>query len=130
MVVEPHILVVDDNPDVCELVQSVLEVAGFRVSITDDTARALQLVASEQFDVLLLDYWLQDLTGVELCRRIRAFDQSTPILLCSGVVTPAEKQAAVLAGAQGYIHKPFNSTDLIGALRSVLKTKTVDQNLA
>src|SRR5689334_10897336 len=120
MPIEPHILLVDDNPDICELVQVVLQGAGFRVSTADNTVGALQLAASEHFDALLLDYWMPDLTGIELCRRIRGFDQSTPILICSGAVTQADKDAAVLAGAQGYVNKPFYSQELILALRSSL----------
>ena len=119
---EPHILFVDDNPDICELVQLVLQSVGFRVSTTDSIAAALQLAASERFDALLLDYWMPDLTGIELCRRIRAFDQNTPILICSGAVTEADREAATLAGAQGYVTKPFNSTDLIRAVCASLRT--------
>lgn len=130
MSMQPHILFVDDNPDICELVQAVLQGAGFNVSTADSTTTALQLAAREQFDALLLDYWMPDTTGVELCRRIRTFDQHTPILICSGAVTQADKEAAVLAGAQGYVHKPFHSTDLIQALRSSLTAKSPHQNLA
>ncbi len=130
MTIEPHILFVDDNPDICELVQAVLQGSGFRVLTADSTAVALHLAASEHFDAVLLDYWMPDLTGIELCRRIRAFDQSTPILICSGAVTEADKQAAVVAGAQGYVNKPFYSSDLIGALRTSLKAKIPDKNLA
>lgn len=130
MPIEPHILFVDDNPDICELVRVVLQGAGFRVSIADNTAGVVNLAASEHFDALLLDYWMPDLTGIELCRRIRAFDQSTPILICSGAVTQADKEAAVLAGAQGYVNKPFYSSDLIQALRSSLKARVPDRTLA
>ncbi|HEX7770854.1 MAG TPA: response regulator [Pyrinomonadaceae bacterium] len=127
---EPHILFVDDNPDICELVQALLRGAGFRVSTADSTGRALQLARSERFDALLLDYWMPDLTGIEVCRRIRSFDQRSPILICSGAVTQADKAEAVLAGAQGYVNKPFNSSNLIHAVRSALKHRTLDQNLA
>lgn len=130
MSMEPHILFVDDNPDICELVHAVLQGAGFRVSTADSTATALQLAATKGFDALLFDYWMPDLTGIELCRQIRAFDQNTPILICSGAVTHVDKEAAVLAGAQGYLNKPFCSVDLIQALRSVLKAKIPDQNPA
>ncbi len=118
--VEPHILFVDDNPDILELVQVVLQAAGFRVSTADSTAVALQLAASERFDALLLDYWMPDLTGIELCRRIRGFNQNIPILICSGAVTQVDREAAVLAGAQGYVNKPFYSNDLIQAVRTSL----------
>ena len=127
MRMEPHILFADDNSDICELVQALLHAAGFRVSTSDNAADILQRVANERFDALILDYWMQEATGIELCRQIRTFDQSTPILICSGAITQADKEAGVLAGAQGYIGKPFNSADLIGALRSVLKSPTAAQ---
>lgn len=118
---EPHILFADDSPDIRELVQAVLHEAGFRVSTVDNTADVLRLAATEHFDLLLLDYWMPQVTGVDICRQVRAFDQSTPILICSGAVTPADREAATRAGAQGYLLKPFNARDLIGALRCALK---------
>ena len=117
----PHILFADDDPHITELVQVVLQAAGFRVSTSDTAAGVLQLIATEHFDLLLLDYWMAEVTGVELCRQIRSHDQSTPILICSGAVTQADREAAVLAGAQGYVNKPFSSSDLIQALRLFLK---------
>ena len=123
---KPHILFADDNSDIRELVQTLLQVAGFRVSTSDNAPDVLQQVASESFDALILDYWMQEATGIELCRQIRTFDQSTPILICSAAVTKADKEAGVLAGAQGYLAKPFTSEELIGALRSVLKAKFAD----
>jgi DNA-binding response OmpR family regulator len=126
MRMEPHILFVDDDSDICELVQTVLEGAGFRVSTSDNAADVLQRVATESFDALILDYWMPEATGIDICRQIRTFDQSTPILICSGAVSRADKETAVLAGAQGYIGKPFYPAELIGALRSVLKASAAD----
>jgi DNA-binding response OmpR family regulator len=123
---EPHILFADDNSDICELVQTLLQTAGFRVSTSDNAADVLQQVATESFEALILDYWMHEATGIDLCRQIRTFDQSTPILICSGAITQADKEAGVLAGAQGYIGKPFNSADLIGALHWVLKASAAD----
>jgi len=122
MTKEPHILFADDDADIRELVAAVLQTAGFRVSTTDTTANALKLATTERFDALLFDYWMPEVTGIELCRRIRALDQSTPILICSGAVTQADKEAAASAGAQGYVTKPFKPTDLVRALRTVLST--------
>jgi DNA-binding response OmpR family regulator len=123
---EPHILFADDNSDICELVQTLLQTAGFRVSTSDNAADVLQQVATESFEALILDYWMHEATGIDLCRQIRTFDQSTPILICSGAITQADKEAGVLAGAQGYIGKPFNSADLIGALHWLLKASAAD----
>lgn len=119
--IRPHILFADDDCDIRELVQFQLDAAGFRVSPADNGADVLRLVTTERFDVLLLDYWMAEVTGIELCRQIRTFDQSIPILICSGAVTEADKEAATLAGAQGYVAKPFNARDLIRALRSSLE---------
>ena len=118
---KPHILFADDEPDIRELVEVLLQSAGFRVSTIDTTSGALQLAATERFDVLVLDYWMPELTGIELCRRIRAFDQTTPILICSGVTSEADKTAAIQAGAQGYLVKPINSAILISAIRSCIE---------
>ena len=117
----PHVLFADDESDIRELVQCVLQAAGFHVRTADNAADVMRLVTTEHFDVLLLDYWMREETGLELCRQIRSFDQSTPILICSGAIAPADREAAARAGAQGYVGKPFVSVDLIRALRSVVK---------
>ena len=121
MAMQPHILIVDDNRDICELMQLILQVAGFRVSTTENSADVLPLVTTNHFDALLLDYWMPETTGVELCRQVRTFDQGTPILICSGAVTKADRDAAELAGAQGYVEKPFIPEDLILTLQTLIK---------
>lgn len=126
MTMRPHILVADDDSDIREMVQVILHGAGFRVSTTDNAADVLRLLKTEHVDVVVLDYWMREITGIDLCRQIRTFDQSTPILMCSGSVTEADREAASLAGAQGYLGKPFNAKDLIAALRSCLKASGVD----
>jgi DNA-binding response OmpR family regulator len=123
---EPHILFADDEPDIREMVQVLLQSAGFRVSTVGTTSGALKLAASERFDVLVLDYWMPELTGLELCRRIRTFNQNTPILICSGATSEADKTAATQAGAQGYLVKPINSINLIKALRSCIAASQSD----
>jgi DNA-binding response OmpR family regulator len=115
----PHILFADDQSDICELVQVILQAAGFRVLTTGNATDVLRLVKTEHFDALLLDNWMPDATGIQLCSEIRTFDQSTPILICSGAVTQSDREAAALAGAQGYIEKPFVTHDLIRALRQL-----------
>jgi DNA-binding response OmpR family regulator len=105
---QPHILYAEDDPDTRELVQLFLRQAGFRVSVRADSSEVLSLVATDHIDVLLLDNWMPGITGLELCRRIRSFNQTMPILFCSGAVTEADKKAALSAGAQGYIGKPFD----------------------
>jgi two-component system phosphate regulon response regulator PhoB len=116
----PHILFAEDDADTREVVRAILSHAGFRVSVTGRPCEVLTLAAKERFDALLLDNWMPELSGIELCRQIRTFDQTIPILFCSGAVTEADKQEAILVGAQGYVGKPFEPDDLIGALRAAL----------
>jgi len=84
-----------------------------RVSLTGNPAEVLYLASNERFDAVVLDNWMPDITGLELCQRIRGFDQSTRILFCSGAVTETDMEAPLQAGAQGYIGKPFDPDDLI-----------------
>jgi CheY-like chemotaxis protein len=118
---QPHVLVADDDSDSRDLVQFLLQAAGFRVSVSGNPAEVLCLAERQCFDAVLLDNWMPDITGLELCHRIRTFDQKTPILFCSGAVREEDKRDAVLAGAQGYIAKPFDPDDLIKTLRAAIK---------
>ena len=68
---------------------------------------------------------MPELTGIELCQRIRSFDQKTPILFCSGAVTESDRKAALNAGAQGYLAKPFDPDKLSATLRAALNIRTV-----
>lgn len=116
----PHILLADDDADTRELLQVILHHAGFRVSVASDPAEVMQLLATDRFDVLLLDNWMPEVTGVELCRRIRSIDHTIPIYFCSGAVTEADKKAAFSAGAQGYLVKPVDPDELTAALRAAV----------
>lgn len=119
---QPHILLAEDDADTRELLALILQQAGFRVSVTGDPAEVMQLLAADRFDALLLDNWMPEVTGVELCLRIRLIDAKTPIFFCSGAVTEADKQAAFSAGAQGYLAKPFDPDELTAVLRAAVKT--------
>jgi DNA-binding response OmpR family regulator len=76
-------------------------------------AEGLTLAKKEHFDLILLDWFFGDGTGLELCRMIRAFDSETIILFYSGVVDKAEIQQAISGGAQGFLVKPIGIEDLV-----------------
>jgi len=117
---KPHILFAEDDKDTREVVQILLQQAGFRVSVTGDSTEVLQLLANDRFDALLLDNWMPNISGLELCRQIRSFDQNIPILFCSGALTEADRRDAFSAGAQAYIGKPFDPDELTASLRAVV----------
>lgn len=120
----PHILYAEDDPDTREIVQLILSHAGFRVTATGDPSEVLPLLARDRFDILLLDNWMPNLDGIELCRLIRSFDQKILIFFCSGALTEADKRSAFAAGAQGYIGKPVDPDELTATLRAALNMAT------
>jgi len=117
-----HILVAEDDPDTRELIELVLRRAGFGVSVTDDCSEVLQLLQTNRFDALLLDNWMPKISGIELCRLIRTVNPYIPIIFCSGDVSESDKEAAFIAGANGYVVKPFEPQELAATLSQVLKT--------
>lgn len=78
-----HILYIEDHEDTRELVSLVLADANYRVTTTSTSKDALRLAREQHFDLYILDSWLPDGTGVELCKRLREFDRTTPVMFLS-----------------------------------------------
>ena len=106
LVSKGRILCTEDDPDSREMIVTMLEIAGFEVVCPADSDRALQLAEQQHFDLCLLDNWANVLTGVQLTKRIRVFDQNVPIIFYSGLSTEVGQQKALNAGAQLYLNKP------------------------
>jgi len=103
-----RILYTEDDPDSRELIRYAFTREGYEVTCADSSLEALRLAKVDHFDLFLLDNWLPDLTGLELTRHIREFNQSTPILFYSGAAFETDKRDALNAGAQGYLTKPYD----------------------
>ena len=103
-----NILFVDDDADSCELMNMMLVCDGADYEMTSvATAReALNLIAQKPFDLLIVDYKLPEMSGVELCRSIRKTNQQTPILFFTGMSQDADREMAITAGANSYLVKP------------------------
>jgi CheY-like chemotaxis protein len=84
----------------------ILKQNGYQVTCTENGTEALSLAKNQRFDLFLVDNWLSGLTGPDLTRYIREFNQTTPILFCSAAAYDSDRQNAVAAGAQGYLVKP------------------------
>ena len=82
----------------------------------------LELFNQERYDAVLLDNWMPEITGIDLCRQIREVDNSTPIIFCSGAATKSDADEALSAGAQHYLTKPLDPEDLVRILRSTTET--------
>ena len=103
-----HILYIEDHADTQELVTLVLAESNHRVTTTSSSKDALKLAREQPFDLYILNSWLADGTGIELCQRLREFDRGTPIMFFSGAAYETDKQAALNNGAQCYLIKPVD----------------------
>ena len=111
-----RILHVEDDEDTRTLVAVIVEAEGWEVVSVDNPGAAITLVDVGGFDLYLLDNRMEGDKDNALCRGIRSRDAHTPILFYSGAVFPAEVEAALASGAQGYLEKPSTPEDLVEAI--------------
>jgi DNA-binding response OmpR family regulator len=115
----PHILVVEDDPDVRHLLLRLLERDGYRVSEAGDALGAMQAIADAP-DLVLLDVGLPDVDGMQLLGRIR--DRSAvPVIMLTGRAGEGDRIAGLRGGADDYVAKPFSSGELLARVASVLR---------
>jgi DNA-binding response OmpR family regulator len=96
----------EDDPDSRDVVTFVLSRGDYEVICTENAEEALILAKNKEFDLFLVDNWLPALSGLELARYIREFNQTTPIFFYSAAAFESDKRTALDAGAQGYVTKP------------------------
>ena len=118
-----RILFVDDDDDTCELIAFCFP--QFEIVTADSMAEGLLLAQSRRFELYLLDNWLPDGTGIELCRQIRQFDPCTPVIFYSAVANESDIQHALSAGAQAYVVKPESIEKLERVILQSLTTARV-----
>ncbi|HZU19931.1 MAG TPA: response regulator [Gaiellaceae bacterium] len=120
----PKILVVDDLPANVHLLEAVLAPRGFDVVSAADGETALELVAAEEPDLVLLDVLMPGLDGYAVCERLRASDATAglPVIMVTSSVDQ-EKTRAIEAGADDFVSKPFNHDELLTRVRSLLRIK-------
>ncbi len=116
-----RILCVDDSQDNCELLDFILSEAGYEIQSAQTTSEGLQLARSGEFKLYLLDLSFSDGNGLDLIEKIRAFDSSTPIVVCSGDVREAVQAKAMLVGAQAFITKPIDPDTFTQTIRALVQ---------
>jgi len=122
---ERHILVVDDEPDICENLRDILLDCGYRVDVAADGQAALELLARGAYDIALIDLKMPGMDGVELCRRIRDHRTGTVGMILSAYVGPEAAAEAVAAGAWRVLAKPIDPVELMGLIETALDTPLV-----
>lgn len=126
-----RVLVVDDEPELAELVATALRIAGCRATLASDGATALDRMRRQPFEAVILDYMLPDADGDQVLRRMRAIDPSIPILFLTARGEVRDRVAGLQAGADDYLTKPFNLEELVARLQAVLRRtqSTNDSNV-
>ena len=107
-----HILYIEDHEDTRELVTLVLQQKNYEVTTCATMETGVKLACENRFDLYLLDSWLPDGSGLDLCKKIREFDRFTPILFYSAAAFEVDKDLALECGAQGYLIKPSQNSEL------------------
>lgn len=118
-----RVLYVEDDGDTLEVVTVLLRQAGYEVETATTATDGLKLARQNDFALIILDNWLDDQSGVDLCREIRGFDMHTPILFYSGAASEAEVHEAMEAGAQGYLIKPMGIENLVEVAKELTRNK-------
>jgi two-component system KDP operon response regulator KdpE len=115
-----RVLVVEDDPNIVDLIRSNLAVRGFDTIVSTDGLRALQLLETERPDIILLDLMLPEIDGFELCRQVR--ERSTVgVIVVSARGGDRDKVAALNLGADDYMTKPFSIEELLARITATLR---------
>jgi two-component system, OmpR family, KDP operon response regulator KdpE len=117
---EPRVLVCDDEPQIVRALKVVLREAGFAVDATATAAEALDTAAVRPPDAAVIDLMLPDGDGIDVCRQLRSWSRM-PILVLSAIGEEDQKVAALEAGADDYVTKPFGPRELVARLHAVMR---------
>jgi two-component system KDP operon response regulator KdpE len=120
---EPQILVIDDEPQIRRALKTILTQKGYRVTTASQAEEGLALAATSLPDVVILDLGLPDMDGIEVCARLREWT-AVPIIVLSVREGEQDKVAALDAGADDYLTKPFGIEELLARVRVALRHLT------
>lgn len=118
---EARLVVVDDEPNIRELLSTSLRFAGFEVYAAADGTSALKLVREVEPDLVVLDVMLPDMDGFTVTRRMRATGQHTPVLFLTARDDTQDKVTGLTVGGDDYVTKPFSLEEVVARIRAVLR---------
>jgi two-component system response regulator MprA len=121
-----RVLVVDDDPAVSGALNRALRLDGYEVSLVADGPEALEEIAIRPPDAVILDIGLPTIDGLDVCRRLRAADNDTPVLMLTARDAVNDRVQGLDAGADDYLVKPFALAELLARLRALLRRRPED----
>jgi DNA-binding NtrC family response regulator len=118
-----EILVLDDDPDTCEILKYLLEKEGFRVTVQTSPTQALVLLAKQQFHILILDLRMPEMSGIDVLNAVREKDDDLAIIILTGYPSVETAVASLKGGVSDYVEKPINKEKLIAVVQNVVSQK-------
>jgi DNA-binding response OmpR family regulator len=122
-----RILIVDDEPALADAVGYALRAEGFETDAVEDGEDALDAALNRSYDLVLLDLNLPGLSGVEVCRRLRA-ESSVPIIMLTARDAELDLVLGLEVGADDYVTKPFSMVELVGRVRATMRRRQLDRD--
>lgn len=123
------ILIVEDELGIASFLKQGLEEESYEVDLADDGKTGLQQALSNEYDLLLLDWMLPGLSGIEICRQFRKENKETPIIFLTAKDTVDETILGLQSGANDYIKKPFHFEELLERIKVQLRPKASEKTL-
>jgi two-component system response regulator ArlR len=124
-----HILIVEDEEGILQFLKQGLEEENYQISAVNNGLDGYNLFQNEKFDLVLLDWMLPKMTGLEVCQKIRETDAKTPIIFLTAKDTVQETVEGLKTGANDYIKKPFSFDELVERIKVQLRDKSEQEIL-
>ncbi|WP_347053434.1 response regulator transcription factor [Flavobacterium olei] len=118
-----HILIVEDELGIVQFLKQGLEEEGYKITTASDGSKGFELIQEHKFDLILLDWMIPKINGLDLCKAIRIKDQITPIIFLTAKDTVQETIEGLKAGANDYIKKPFSFEELVERIKVHFRNK-------
>lgn len=123
------LLVVEDEPGIANFLKQGLEEEGFVVDVANSGKLGLDLALTENYDLLILDWMVPELTGIEICTQFRKVDKDTPVIFLTAKDTVEETIFGLKVGGNDYIKKPFHFEELLQRIRVQIRNKHAEELL-
>jgi len=125
--IKDRILIIDDEASICSSLRGILEDEGFLVTTAESGEQGIELLKSQNFDLVLLDIWLPKMSGVEVLRKIKAMEESPQVVMISGHGTIETAVTATKLGAHDFLEKPLSLEKVVLTVRNALRQKKLEE---
>jgi DNA-binding response OmpR family regulator len=123
------ILIVEDEKEIANSLKKNFDEEGFRTTVCFDGADALEVISTEKFDLILLDWRLPKISGIEVCKRVRNANDQTPIIILTALTNVTNKIDALNSCADDYITKPFSFDEVLARVNALIRRNKMSSSI-